>query len=170
MAVWKLARSTKTCAITGKPLPPDANVLTALFGAEEDVSEDKVRGTGFVRRDYLVDDVPADALEAAVREAFCTWRSRTPPASSKPPRLDLGMARALLERMLAEGDPSRAPVVLTLALLLVRKRQLALVAEREGSLVLRWPKTTETFSIPAPVVGEAEEEGLQQELGRLFEF
>jgi hypothetical protein len=170
MAVWKLARVTKVCALTGKPLPPDANVLTALFGAEDDVSEDKVRGTGFVRRDYLVDEVAPEALEAAVRDAFCTWRFRTPPATAQPPRLDLGMARSLLERMLAEGDPARAPVVLTLALLLVRKRQLALVAEREGSLVLRWPKTTETFTIAAPVVAEAEVEGLQQELGRLFEF
>ncbi len=169
MAVWKVARTTKVCALTGKPLPPDAAVLTALFGADEEVSEDKVRGAGFVRRDYLVDEVTPEALGDAVKGAFCTWRSRTPPAAPAPARLDLGLAREMLERLVAAADPSQGAVAMALALLLVRKRQLNLVTERPGTLVVRWPKTTETFEVPAVTVTEAEETSLQQELARLFE-
>jgi hypothetical protein len=72
--------------------------------------------------------------------------------------------------MRAAAEPERAPVMLALALLLVRKRQLHLVAEQDGVLTLRWPKTEETFTVTAPPVPEAEEERIQQELQRLFEF
>jgi hypothetical protein len=79
------------------------------------------------------------------------------------------MARDLLERLVAEGNPDRASAAWTLAMLLVRKRQLILVAEKDGALVLRWPKTEDTFRVPATVVAEAEMEQLEQELSRLFE-
>ena len=49
MATWKVARSSKVCALSGRPLAPGSHVATALFGVEEEVSDDKVRGTGFVR-------------------------------------------------------------------------------------------------------------------------
>lgn len=169
MAVWKVARSTKVCALTGKPLPANANVVTALYGAEEEVSEDKARGTGFARKDFLVDEVAPDALADALKGAFCTWRWKTPPEAPKAPRLDLGLARELLERLLAARDPEKAAVMMALALLLVRKRQLALVSEKEGRLVLRWPKSDETFEVASVAVTEAEETSLQQELSRLFE-
>ena len=170
MSTWKVARLTKTCALSGHPLPPDAPILAALFGAEEEVSDDKVKGTGFVRKDFLVEGADEAALSKAVEGAYCTWRAKTPPASgSKVPRLDLGMARELLERLLAENDPARAPVVWTLSMLLVRKRHLHLVAEKDGALKLRWPKEETPFEVAAIVVSEAEEEALQQELLRLFE-
>ena len=170
MSTWKVARPTKTCALSGRPLPPDAPVVAALFGAEEEVSEDKVRGTGFVRKDFLLEGADEAAIERALAGAYCTWRARTPPASgSKVPRLDLGMARELLERLLVENDPSRSSVAWTLALLLVRKRHLHLVSDKDQVLTLRWPKEEATFRIPSAVVSEAEEESLQQELMRLFE-
>ena len=170
MATWKVARPTKTCAASGKPLPPDAAIVTALFDArgeaEDDVSEDKVRGAGLVRKDFLAEAATPEALAGA----FCTWRGKTPPENpSKQARLDLAMARDLLERFLAQDDPSRAPALLTLALLLIRKRRLNLVAEKPGKLVVRWPKETSSFEVPAPVITEAEEASLEQELLRLFE-
>lgn len=171
MSTWKVARLGKTCALSGKPLPPDTPVLAALFGEPEEVSEDKLRGTGLLRKDYLVDEVPADDLARAVEGAFCTWRTRTPPENpAHQHRLDLGLARELLERMLASPDPDRAPVQLALALLLVRKRQLHLVSEADGVLTLRWPKGEGTFALPAVTVPEAEEARIQLELQRLFEF
>ncbi len=171
MATWKVARRSAACALTGRPLSPDTPILAALFGEAEEVSEDKVRGTGLVRRDYLIEGVLPEDLAKAVEGAYCTFRTRTPPADPRHERrLDLGMARELLERMLHEGDPARAPVVMTLALLLVRKRHLHLVSEKDGLLALRWPKGEGTFSIAAVVVTEAEEASLQQELQRLFEF
>jgi hypothetical protein len=170
VATWKVAHLTKTCALSGRPLPPGAPIIAALFGVEEEVSEDKVRGSGFVRKDFLVEGSDPAALEKAVEGSFCTWRTTTPPESgSKTPRLDLGMAKDLLERLVAAADPSRAAVAWTLAMLLIRKRHLHLVSEREGTLTLRWPKEEETFRVPTVVVTEAEEESLQQELLRLFE-
>lgn len=170
MATWKVARPSKTCALTGRPLPPDAAIVAALFGVDEEVSDDRVKGTGLVRKDFL-GDVPEAELLKAVEGAFCTWHTRTPPESpAQATRLDLGLAKELLERLLAENDPQRAPVVLTLALLLVRKRQLSLVQEKDGVLTLRWPKGEGTFTIPSVVIAEAEQEQLQQELGRLFSF
>jgi len=170
VATWKVARPSKTCALTGAPLPADAAIVAALFGLDEEVSDDKVRGTGMVRKDYLA-DAPAADLAKALEGAYCTWRTRTPPEDgSKAHRLDLGLARELLERMVKEDDPTRAPVILTLALLLVRKRQLTLVGEKDAVLRLRWPKTEETFEISSAPIPEAEEAQIQDELGRLFAF
>ncbi len=166
MSTWKLARLSKTCALTGKPLPPDPAVVAALYGVEEEVGEDKVKGVGFVRKDFLADAVTPEALAGA----FCVWRTRTPPENpNRPPRLDVGMAREMLERLVAENSPDRAAVSMTLAYLLVRKRRLNLVSERAGELVLRWPREKDTFRVPAVEVTEAESESLQQELLRLFD-
>jgi hypothetical protein len=171
MATWKVARRSKTCALSGRDLPPDTEILAALFGEPEEVSEDRVRGPGLVRKDFLVEGNDPAALAAATASAYSVWRTRTPPADpAAARRLDLGMARDLLERMVAEGDPARAPVMLTLALLLVRKRQARIVEEKDGLLVLQWPKAEGTFRIPSVVVTEAEEAALEQELARLFEF
>ncbi len=167
MSTWKVAHLSRTCALTGKPLPPDTPVVAALYGVDEDQGEDKVRGVGFVRKDFLAQAVTPEALAGA----FCVWRTRTPPADPKrPPRLDVGMAREMLERLVAANDPSRAPVAMTLALLLVRKRRLNLASEREGVLTLRWPREKETFRVPTAEVTESEVEQLQQELLRLFEL
>lgn len=185
MATWKVARSAKVCALTGRPLEPGSSVVTALFGADEEISDDKVRGAGFVRKDYLVDEEAPSALDAAIADAYCVWRTKIP--SDTGPRvakLDVLMARDLLERIVTENDPSRAAAAWTLAMLLVRKRQLTLVAEKPpqaagtsvgtggaggGSLVLRWPRTDTTFEVPSVVVAEAEMEQLEQDLSRLFE-
>ena len=156
--------------------------MTALFGVEEEISEDKVRGAGFVRKDFLVDDAAPDGVDSAIADAYCVWRAKIPADTGpKVKRLDVGMARDLLERIVAENDPSRAAAAWTLALLLVRKRQLTLVSERRGSeggasserkagaLLLRWPKSESTFEVPTVVVADAEMEQLEQDLSRLFE-
>ena len=55
---------------------PDRSAeLTALFGDEEERSEDKVRGTGFVRRDLLATEATPERLAGA----FGIWRTKTPP-------------------------------------------------------------------------------------------
>ena len=170
MATWKVARSSKVCALTGRPLEPGASVMTALFGVEEEVSDDKVRGAGFVRKDFLVDEAEPAALAAAVADAYCVWRTKLPPDTGpRVPRLDVAMARDLLERIVLENDPARAAAAWTLAMLLVRKRQLALVAEKNGILVLRWPKMETTFEVASVVVPDDEMERLEQDLSRLFE-
>jgi hypothetical protein len=166
MSVWKVARLGTVSSLTGQPFPPDTDVVTALFGQDEEApSEDKVRGTGFSRKDYLPEEATAERMEGA----FCVWRTRTPPAKKDAERrLDLGMARDFLSRLLQEGREDRAAVCLTLALLLARKRRLHVVKEGDGSLEARWPNEKETFRVPAPVVTEAEGEQLQQELLKLF--
>jgi hypothetical protein len=170
MATWKVARRTKTCALSGKPIPPASPVVTALYGADEETSEDKVKGTGFSRKDFLEEGADPAALEAALDGAYCTWRAKSPADDGpKTPRLDLAMAGDLLERLLVEADPARAAVTWSLSLLLVRKRRLTLVGEKDGVLTFRRPKDEGTFQVATVVVTEAEEEALTQELGRLFE-
>ena len=167
MGVWKLKRLGRQSSLTGEVFPPDTEIVTALFGEEEEVGEDKVRGTGFVRRDYLASEAEPKLLEGA----WCVWRTRT--AARKPDeerRLDLDMARQFLERLLGEGSDERGPVCLTLALLLIRKRKLNLMSQKNGYLIARWPRETETFKVPAPEVTEADAEQLQQELLRLFDM
>jgi hypothetical protein len=170
VATWKVARPAKSCALSGRPLAPGSTVVAALFGADEEAGEDKVRGAGLSRKDFLADGADAEALERALAGAFCVWRTRLPDdAGSKTPRLDLAMARELLERLVAANDPERAPAALALSLLLARKRRVTVVAEREGELVLRWTKDAPTFTVPVVPISEAEQESLQQELLRLFE-
>lgn len=167
MAVWKVARLGRMSSVTGEAFPPDAAVVCALYGEEEETGEDKVKGTGFSRRDYLKTEATPERLEGA----FCVWHTRTPPekpASQQP--LDLGMAREFLTRLVAEGAPERAPVGLALALLLIRKRRLRLLAQGEDWLEVVWPREKASFKMPAPVLSEAETEALEQEIRRLFDL
>jgi hypothetical protein len=167
MAVWKVQRLGAASSLTGEPFPPDAEVVTALFGEEEEAAgEDRVKGSGFVRRDYLA----AEATPERLQGAYCVWRTRTPAAKPEDRRrLDLGMAREFLARVLAEGREDRAAVAFALALLLARKKRLHVVREGDGFLEVRWPKEDATFRVPAPVLTEADEASLQQELARLFD-
>ena len=167
MAVWKLKRLARVSALSGEPFPPDSEVVTALFGEEEEETEDRVKGSGFVRKDFLA----SEATDELLAGAWCTWRTRTPPAKDDgPKRFDLGMAREFLQRLLAEGREDRAAVCLTLALLLARKRRLIVTDQDADTLTARWPKEKETFTVPAPQVSEAEAETLQQDLMRLFDM
>lgn len=167
MAVWKVARLGRVSSLTGEAFPPDTEVVTALFGEEEETGEDKVRGSGFARRDFLVSEATDERLEGA----FCVWRTRTPPAKEEgEKRFDLGMAREFLERLLAEAREDRAAVCLTLALLLARKRRLVILDQDAEALTCRWPREKDTFAVPAPIVSEAEAETLQQDLMRLFDM
>jgi hypothetical protein len=166
MAVWKLARLGRVSSLTGEPLAPDTEVVTALFGEEDEPTDDKVRGTGFQRRDYSA----AEATPELLAGAFCVWRTRTPPEKPEARRrLDLDLAREFLLRLIDEGNAERAPVAMALALLLVRKRRLRLVSQGDGWLELCWPREPATFRLPAPVLAEADAEALEQELHRLFD-
>jgi hypothetical protein len=164
VATWKVAKRSRTSAVSGKPIPPGTPVVTALYGAEQEVGEDRVRGSGLVRKDFLEEEATPEALAGA----YCVWRSRAPAEEARAPRLDLAAASDLLDRLLAEASPARAGACLMLALLLVQKRRLSIVAEKEGALVVRRPKEEATFEVPAPVLTEAEEVELEQELSRLF--
>ncbi len=167
MAVWKLQRLARVSALTGEPFPPDSEVVTALFGDDEETGEDRVKGSGFVRKDFLAEEASDELLAGA----WCIWRTRTAPAKADgPKRFDLGMAREFLQRLLSEGGEERAAVCLTLALLLARKRRLIITDQGVDTLTARWPREKVTFPIPAPQVSEAEAETLQQELMRLFDM
>ena len=167
MAVWRIAKLGRVSSLTGGPFPPDRVVVTALFGEEEETGEDKVKGTGFTRRDYLEEEATPERMDGA----FCAWHTRTPPeqpAARRP--LDLAMAKEFLQRLLDEGATERAPVCLTLGLLLMRKRRLRLVEQGDGWLSVCWPGEKQPFRLPAPELTEADTEALEQEIQRLFEF
>ncbi len=169
--VWKVARLGRVSSVTGEPLPPDTEVVTALFASSDgdpsEGDETGVRGAGLDRRDFLESEATPERLAGA----FGVWRTRTPPVKPDDARrLDLDLAGQLLDRVLEEGDPSKAPVALTLALLLVRKRRLSIVREEDGCLVVRRPRVEETIRVPAPPIAADEAERLQQDLLRLFDL
>jgi hypothetical protein len=165
--VWKIAKVGRVSSVTGEPFPPEAPVVAALFGEEREASEDKVRGTGFARRDFLREEATPERLAGA----YCIWHTRTPPAVPQHRRpLDLDLAREMLERLLREADPQKAGVAMALALVLARKRRLTLLEQRPDTLLVRWPKEETAFEVPAPVLTEAETESLEQELLRLFDL
>lgn len=167
MSVWKLQRLGRVSSATGLPFPPDAEIVTALFGEDEEGGEERVRGSGFARRDFLAEEATDEVLAGA----FCVWRTRTAPAKAGDDRrFDLGMAREFLERLLGEARPDRAAVAMTLALLLARKRRLVLLEQDAEVLRVRWPRDDRIFEVPAPTVTEADAEVLQQELMRLFQM
>ena len=167
MAVWKIQRLGRVSSVTGERFPPDTVVVTALYGEDEEQGDDKVRGAGFMRRDFLEEEATPERLEGS----YCVWRTRTPPAKKDDERrLDLDMAREFLQRLVDEKQQERAGVCLVLALVLVRKRRLNLVEQGEGYLEVRWPRQTETFRVPAPELTEADAESLEQELQRLFDL
>ena len=167
MAVWKVSRLGRISSLTGEPFPPDTEIVTALFGEEEESGEDKVRGSGFVRQDYRADEVTEEMLAPA----YCVWRTRTAPESPKDTqRLDLDMAREFLLRLLEDKNPEKAPVAFALALILIRKRRLRLLGQTEAALQVAWPKQKETLAVPAPELTEADTEALEQELKRLFDL
>lgn len=167
MAVWKVQRLGRVSSLTGEPFPPDTEIVTALFGEDEEMGEDRVRGSGFLRKDFLV----SEATDELLAGSFCRWRTRTAPAKAEAEkRFDLGMAKEFLQRLLAEGRDDRAPVCLTLALLLARKRRLMIEDQDAESLTCRWSGEKEHFTVPAPAVSEAEAEILQQDIMRLFGF
>ncbi len=167
MAVWKVQRLGRVSSLTGEPFPPDTEIVTALFGDEEEVGEDRVRGSGFLRKDFLV----SEATDEMLAGSFCRWKTRTAPAKAEEEkRFDLGMAKEFLQRLLAEKRDDRAPVCLTLALLLARKRRLAIEDQDAETLTCRWTGEKATFVVPAPVISEAEAEVLQQDMMRLFGF
>lgn len=167
MAVWKVSRLGRVSSLTGEPFPPDTEIVTALFGEEEESGEDKVRGSGFVRQDYRVDEASDELLASA----YCLWRTRTPPEQPRgTQRLDLDMAREFLQRLLDDKNPEKAPVAFALALILIRKRRLRMLGQTEDRLEVSWPRQTETFHVPAPELTEADTEALEQELKRLFDL
>lgn len=168
--VWKVARLGRVSSVSGQPLPPDTEVVTALFPVAESADEaegEGVRGAGLERRDFLLEEATPELLAGA----FGVWHTRTPPEKPEDARrLDLDLARQLLERVLEEGQPEKAPVALTLALLLVRKRRLTLVREEGEQLVVRWPREEGDIRVPAPRVDPEDAERLQQDLLRLFDL
>lgn len=164
--VWKVAKLARVSSVTGDVFPPDTPVVTALFG-EEVESDDGIRGLGFLRKDFTADEATPERLAGA----FCVWHTQTPPEKpAEERRLDLQLAREFLQRLLRENDPARAPVCMTLALLLVRKRKLNLIRQTDDHLVVRWPRETETFELPAPQVSAEDAEILQQDLLKLFDL
>ncbi|MGE0192825.1 MAG: hypothetical protein AB7T63_12385 [Planctomycetota bacterium] len=166
--VWKVARLGRMSSVSGQPLPPDTEVVTALFPLPEAADDaEGVRGAGLERRDFLVEEATPERLQGA----FGVWHTRTAPEKPEDARrLDLDLARQLLERVLEEGNPEKAPVALTLALLLVRKRRLNLVREEGAELVVRWPREEGEVRVPAPRVDPEDAERLQQDLLRLFDL
>ena len=98
-----------------------------------------------------------------------------PEAREEGRKLDFGLARDFLGRLLRQADPQRAGLAYALVLLLSRKRRIKIDETRrtkEGEiLVVTLPgdEEDETFEIEAPSLDAEEVSRIQGELELLFE-
>jgi len=156
---WKIDRKGTRCGACDREFEAGETFVSAIWRREEGE---------FERRDAC----PA-CFDAEEGEPFSRWVTRRPPETRKGPLLDLSLAREFLFRLVKEDEPERRSVAFVLALLLLRKRRLKLLAQRrEGDrsvLSLRAPGGDgEEIEVSAPDPGPEETAEITAELSRLF--
>lgn len=123
---YELGRLAPACAATGAPLTPGAPFVTALSESAEG---------GLLRHDYSL-----DAWENGARPPglFAFWRGVVPePTRSKGPVLDAPALLDLFEQLSGSTEPRQISLRSILCLILVRKRLLQIVGQREGLTLVR---------------------------------
>jgi hypothetical protein len=158
---WRVGRRGGVCAGCGAAFQPRATAVSALYEA----------GPSFERRDWC----DACFQDGARRGSpYSWWSAPVPEPEPKKAVFDLGVAREFLQRLLRDEDPSRASLRWLLALLLMRKKAIAVegTEERDGREVMtvRFPPSDDVHEIVAVEIDEAETERLREELGRLFQL
>jgi hypothetical protein len=158
---FKIARRASACSVSGKPFEPGDTIVSVIHEEPQ----------GFVRR-----DVREEHLPAIPGSPFCIFRTRQPLPPAPARRLDYDLAREFLDRLLREADPAREPLVYALTLLLARKRRVKIVRTRrlpDGDLMevaIPRAEEDERVNVRAPRLTPEEEEKLQAEIARLFDF
>lgn len=111
---WHIARSTRTCAVTGEEIPPEIPYYSAILEAEEE---------GWTRRDYSAGAWPA----VEKTEFFSYWKNKGYSARrDKRPPVDYDRVLDFFDAL--EGAEERGKRLLryVIALVLVRRRRLRL--------------------------------------------
>ncbi len=158
---WDVAKSTKTCAATGRPLEVGEEYYAAL----------REEGDGFIRQDFSREAWP----QLDKSRFFSYWRTRLAAEETRRPRLTIDLD-AVYGFFLALGEAAeeRQRVFRYIAaLVLVRKRILRLDGtERRGDgewLQLFDRRAKRTISVAAPPLNADDLRRAQEALSQIFE-
>lgn len=163
MSDFKIAKKGAGCAVCGREFPVGEDFVSAIFELPDEAE-------GMFERV----DACAGCFAGLERAPYSRWTTRKPAETSKEPVLDLSLAREFLVRLAREGNPERGGLLYLLALLLLRKRRIKLLGERqgEGGPLMDFAVRTEDAEVEVAVsardLSPEEQADLEGELARLF--
>ncbi len=172
---YPLIRATGRCAATGTPIEVGQGYVAAL------VERDPPEGSGgFERLDFSLNAWQNGSRPESPFVLFASWRS-TMGTSEEKKRPLLGDAdlldlfEELARDTTVEGDARRNGFRYLLTLLLVRRRVLRVVSQREGELSVQRkvsvkdPTPQETFLIPDPGLSESAIQEALDQVGQIMD-
>ena len=123
---YEVGRLAQVCEATGESLAPGDGFVASLSEGENGA---------LIRHDYSI-----SAWESGVRPKghFAFWRGVVPtPSKSATTALNLESLMDLFEQLEETTDPKRQALRSIIALILIRKRQLQVVSQRNGVTLVR---------------------------------
>ncbi len=158
---WNVARSTRTCALSGNEIPPETPYYSALIDTD----------AGLERRDYTAESWP----EVETGAFFSYWKNKGySPHQSKRPPVDWERVLAVFDRLADATDKEKQLLRYVLALILVRRRRLRLddMGQTDGCdrLVL-WDRRDggRVVEVTSPAATKEELDETQARLNDLFD-
>jgi hypothetical protein len=155
---WKLPGGSAQCSACSTELLPGDSVTSAIR-----------LGDGGPERS----DLCASCGEAVGPQAdLFYWRRSLPDSSQRRPIVDYAMLREIFTRLLARRDEPYQRLAYLVALVLIRKRHLRLVAfEARGGaevMLVRRGAGFPTVEVPAPFLGPEDMLEVREQLTRLM--
>jgi hypothetical protein len=155
---WKLPGSSGQCSTCSGELLPGERVTSAI----------RLAHAGPERRDLC-----AACGEAVGSEPdLFYWRRRLPDSARRRPVVDYAMLREIFSRLLQRTDVSYQRLAYLVALVLIRKRHLRLVAfEARGGrevMLVRRGTGHPTVEVPAPHLASEQMLEVREQLTRLM--
>ncbi|MCC8189513.1 MAG: hypothetical protein LIP77_02585 [Planctomycetes bacterium] len=158
---WHIARSSRTCAHSGQPIPPGVPFYSALVETDD----------SFQRVDYAAEAWP----QVNPEDFFSYWKNKGTAASGeKKQPVDYERLLAFFDSLAGVEEPGKRLLRYVIALILVRRRHLRLDEMSKtatgGDRLLVYDKRTEAVQeVLAPEAGRAEVAATQEKLTQLFE-
>lgn len=151
---FHIASATGVCRATGRTLAVGETYIAALV--EPEASDD------LEREDYSVEAWDGGARPGEGRRLFGFWRATVPePNATRKLLADDDSLMDLFEQLGEESDARKVAFRFVLALLLVRRRVLAVEGTRRGAIMVR-PRGTERPPKGPPLI-EVEDPALDDE-------
>lgn len=157
---WHIARSSRTCAASGRAISPGEPFFSALVDLDD----------AFERRDFSVEAWP----EVDKAEFFSYWRNKGDAGGGdKAPPVDYDRVLAFFDSLEDAAEPSKRLFRYVLALVLARRRKLRLDdmgRTAEGDRIVVYDRRTDrSLTIVSPEASRADLEKAQENLNQLFD-
>lgn len=156
---YEIARNSKRCCVSGRPLEPGEFYYSALVDMPG----------GLQRRDYAVEN-----WTGPPEDTVGFWKGRLPgdnkPAGAKPVTIDTMMQRFV--EWYESGDEQYKTLLYVLTLLLIRKKALKLQdverSEEQEYLIVQRPREKNTYRVCDPHLPSSQVQEVERELDRLL--